>query len=501
MRSSHMFRILTPVFLLCFAVSAHAQTVPDAASAATAPPTPVVTDGNAEKKPASVLSAVRRGRKMLQDILAERVKKTKQPYSVPNGMTAKITLAVWERATDAITIVEATKSGTDLTITSGPKLPIRVSYSAKLYSQYELPPGSDSLVVGVIYPVLSTKTVARKKVYEARDTVYVPYNPAFYGPEMLAAGSDYLSFLIQDAYDELKAKGIASRAYPDKLVVDVIDPYLVKSIAVIEHSDHRSLLAEDDPERTIGRFLVKLATNEDAAFDAAISSAGAAGLVQFIPSTYALMVKKRPDLGLIPDFATGMADHKNAVKAQVAYLDMDLAGMTNVREMYLTDRARAGEYLAAAYNGGSTRVKRASAAFGAEWSKSFKADLSRAQSDAAVLKKRIAKLQQQVDAGKDVKASKAALATAKREREEAIVKIATFNRSSLREETVFYVAKLKRAYAMFTAGYFATPAAPSGALPAVQALSATPAENALGASVAAAAGAICFSDGGCTAVN
>ena len=65
---------------------------------------------------------------------------------------------------------------------------------------------------------------------------------------------------------------------------------------------------------------MKLAANEDSAFDAAISSAGAAGLVQFIPSTYALMVKKRPDLGLIPDFREGMANHRNAVKAQVASL-------------------------------------------------------------------------------------------------------------------------------------------------------------------------------------
>ena len=500
MRSPRLVRILTPVLLSCFALSAHAQ----ALSGEVVPlQAPVGTAQNAlieAKKSVSVVTAVRRGRKMLQDILAERLKKAKQPYSVPNGMTAKITLAVWDRGTDEITVVEATKSGTDLEITSGPKLPIKVSYSAKLYSQYELPPASDSLVVGVIYPVLTAKTVAKKKAYEARDTVYVPHSPEFYVPEMLSAGSDYLSFLIQDAYDELRAKGIASRAYPDRLVVDVIDPYLVKSIAVIEHSDHRSLLGDDDPERTVGRFLVKLATNEDAAFDAAISSAGADGLVQFIPSTYALMVKKRPDLGLISDFRTGMADHKNAVKAQVAYLDMDLAGMSSVRDLYLSDRAKAGEYLAAAYNGGSTRVKRAYTAFGEDWDKSFKADLSAAQSDAAVLKKRMATLQKQIDAGKDVKASKAALAKAKREREEAVVKIATLNKSSLREETVFYVAKLKRAYGMFAAGYFATPQAPSGALPIQEAqpVAQTPASLASNASPAVQ---ICFSEGGCSAVN
>ncbi|HTK04698.1 MAG TPA: transglycosylase SLT domain-containing protein [Candidatus Eisenbacteria bacterium] len=437
---------------------------------------------------------------MLQDEVADRLKKARQPYQVPNANSAKITLAVWDRKTDAIALVEAIKSGTDLAIVSGPRLPIRVTYSGKLYSRYGLPPETDSMVVGVIYPVTEKKAVARKKyVYEATDTVYVPYSPDFYTPEMLSAGSDYLSFLIQDAYDDLREKGIRSRAFPDKLLVDVIDPYLVKSIAVIEHSDHQSFLAEEDPESTVGRFLVKLATNREAAFGESISGAGAAGLVQFIPSTYALMVKKRPDLGLVPDFRAGMSDHRNAVKAQVAYLDMDLAGMQDVREIFLTDKARAAEYLAASYNGGSVRVRRAAAAFGDEWSRSHKKELDRAQSDAAALKKRIASLQKQLDKG--VKGSRVALAEAKKQRDAAVAQIASFKRSSLREETVYYVVKLKHAYAMFTAGYFATPRAPSGALPATAApVAAAPAEPARVAA-APAAGAICFDDGGCAAMN
>jgi hypothetical protein len=211
------------------------------------------------------------------------------------------------------------------------------------------------------------------------------------------------------------------------------------------------------------------------------------------------MVKKRPDLGLVPDFRAGMSDHRNAVKAQVAYLDMDLAGMQDVREIFLTDKARAAEYLAASYNGGSVRVRRAAAAFGDEWSRSHKKELDRAQSDAAALKKRIASLQKQLDKG--VKGSRVALAEAKKQRDAAVAQIASFKRSSLREETVYYVVKLKHAYAMFTAGYFATPRAPSGALPATAApVAAAPAEPARVAA-APAAGAICFDDGGCAAMN
>lgn len=483
---------LTAIFSLILAFPAQAQTV--ASDAASVPDVAAVAEA---KRTSTVLEAVQRGRKMLQDRLAERLKTVRQPYRVPNANSAKVTLAVWQRKTDEIVLVDAVKSGTDLDIVGGPRLPIKVVYSGKLFSRYALPPEQESLVVGVIYPVTEKKAVAKRKyVYEATDTVYVPYSQAFYLPEMLSSGSDYLSFLIQDAYDELREKGIRSRAFPDKLLADVIDPYLVKAIAVIEHSDSASFLAEDDSESTVGRFLVKLATNRDAAFDATVSNAGAAGLVQFIPSTYALMVKKRPDLGLIPDFRAGMADHRNAVKAQVAYLDMDLAGMADVRELYQTDKARAAEYLAASYNGGSVRVRRAVAAFGDQWSASHKKELARLQSDAAVLKRRIASLQKKSD-----KASKAELAKARREREAAVARIALLQKAALREETVGYVVKLKLAYGMFTAGYFATPRAPSGALPAVADAPAPAVSAPEQVAVAPSVGAICFDDGGCAASN
>ncbi|MEY4744490.1 MAG: hypothetical protein RL272_435 [Candidatus Parcubacteria bacterium] len=488
------------IFSLSFAISAQAQTVPQADMNATEAPSAPVVSPVSDPAPPSMVDAILRARRMLQDIVDARSKTRKQPYPAASANTAKVTFAVWNRKTDAIALIEAAKSGTGLAITSGPILPIKVTYNAKLYSQYALPASTDSLVVGVIYPVISTTGTGKRKKAFAADTVYVPYDPAFYTPEMLGAGSDYLSFLIQQAYDEMRAKGIRSRAFPDKLVVDVIDPYLVKSIAVIEHSDHQQLLSDDDPERTVGRFLVKLAANRDSAFDASISTAGAAGLVQFIPSTYALMVRKRPDLGLIPDFRQGMADHQNAVKAQVAYLDEDLAGMSAVRELYVRDKAKAAEFLAASYNGGSVRVKRAYTTYGEDWAKSYAKELARAQSDAAALKKRIKTLQKNIDAGKDVKASKAALAKAKAQRDEAVVTIATINRSSLRKETVFYVAKLKKTYAMFTAGYFATPRAPSGALPA-QAVPETPAASEAVAAAPSSAGQVCFSDGGCAAVN
>lgn len=412
---------------------------------------PAVTVGETSaepKRPPTILDAVRRARTTLAERLKEREAARKEPRTVTSmAVPADVTLALWNRATDAITLVEAAKSGTTLVVNTPGAPSIKVVYNATIYSQYEADPASGSVVLGLIYPV---REKLKRNLYVERETVYMPYSSEFYVPEMLSAGSDYLSYLIQEAFDELKKKEIRSRAFPDRLLTEVIDPYLVKSIVVIEHSDHKSLLSGSDPERTVGRFLVKLATNEDAAFGLAMSHAGASGLAQFIPSTYALLVRTRPDLGLIPDFGRGMADHKNAIIAQAALLDMNLADMpAQIRALHVQDRTKTGEFLAAAYNGGSTRVKRAWTTFGDKWSES----------------------------------------TADRR----------LRRSALRNETVWYVAKLRKTYGMFSAGYFATPNAPSGALP-VAAKPAAPSGPTPVATVQPG-DMICFGDGGCARIQ
>lgn len=466
------------------------------AAAQEAPPAGDAAAASAPARASSLMDAVRRAKPLLEERRKQRAEREKQPYVVSTRPAAvDIVLAVWDRDTDQISLVEAEKSGPRITVKPPSTLKIKVVFDNRVYSQYALPAEDNAIVVGVVYPAYSKITVKKKTAYEGRDVVYVPYTKEFFVPEVLAAGSDYLSYLIQEAFDELRAKGIRSRAFPDKLVVDVVDPYLIKSIVVIEHTDHASLMREDNPERTLGIFLAKLALNGNDAFDVDRSSAGAVGLVQFIPSTYSLYVKNRKDLELIPDFAKGMADHKNAVKAEVAYLDQSLAEMpAAVRAMYERDRMKAAELLAAAYNGGSTRVRRAFAAFGEDWASSYASPLASAQAEYDRL----------IDRGEAVKAKMKKADSKTREKlqnELAVIrktykpiaaKIAQYKSASLRTETVFYVVKLKKTYGMFTAGMFATPNAPSGALPVQPAAPTQPAPLAL-----APSNQICFGDGGC----
>jgi len=467
--------LLCAAYALVCGTPVHAQETPTASATATATtaletaapmPTAVVPAPiAAEKKTLTTLEAVRKAYDLLHARLAERLKTETQPFAIDLSKPVRVTLAVWNKETGEISLYDGKKYGTDLTMTTPGAPSIRVTVSGKLYSQYEVSPRSAGTVLGIIYPVATTKRTTVTKNGKKRtvststalDTVYIPYSSDYYTPEILGAGSDYLSFLIQEAYDELRAKGIRSKSYPDKLLSDAIDPYLVKTIAVIEQSDHKTLLGDVEPERAVGRFLVKLATNRENAFSGAISSAGAAGMVQFIPSTYALMVRKRPDLGLIPDFRTGMADHKNAVMAQVAYLDEELATMpASVRALYPAEKLKVGAFMAAAYNGGSPRVRKALAAYGDDaWDQLHR------------------------------------------------LKRGTLAATSLRSETVTYVKKLRKTYGMFEAGYFATPQAPSGALPTTDAIAARDAATDAPRQVAIIdpSTTICFSEGSCTAIR
>ena len=365
-----------------------------------------------------LLGAVARGRELLTPVavdFAQIAKHLKPLRSV--AAPVAVALAVWDKTTDAVTVVGGTRNQKKFWSDDGTLEIPRVGGTG-VQAGYR---GADPnvVVVGAVQPNI---TLVRRGRYSLEYGYNVPYNRALYSIETLSVGSDYLSSLIQDAFDALREKGIRSRAFPEKLLADVIDPNLVKSIAVIEHADSQ-IYDTDGSEDSLGRFLVQLAVNKDNALGNVVSSAGARGLVQFIPSTYQLMVTRRPDLGLIPTFEDGMADHKNAVTAAVAYLDMDLAAMpAEVRARAETNFGAVAPYLAASYNGGSTRVVRAIRLWGEDWALDHRAEYRKARGTAA---------------------------------RQAIA------RGSLKDETMYYVVKLTRAYTMLQNGFFATPHAPT----------------------------------------
>jgi hypothetical protein len=471
---------------------------------------PVVTEEPATAPAArtNVVTAIRRAEQELRTRLAALKKDgmlTERFAAMPGEV--EVTLAVWRRDTDTLRYLKVQKNGDDLTLLSGEKPLPRVTVSSRQNSQYEFADRSE-IVVGALYPVTKAVALSKKKtVYDVTQTYVVPPGRDVSGPEVIAAGSDYLSGRIQAALDDLRKRGVKSVAFPDRLLADVSDPYLTKAIVIIEHSSHVALLSDYQPEKEMGDFLEYLGRRGDDAFDSSVSSAGASGMVQFIPSTYNLLVKNRPELGLTKDFKTGMADHHNALKAEIAYLDECLADMPrSVRDTVKSNPLSAAEVMAAAYNGGSVRVRRAIANWGlTEWTEHSTAAAATYEQQYKDWRYETNRLKKAADnASTKAKTNEllAQMYKAAAKRDAAAAKLSAVQAGSLRKETYWYVAKLRAVYQMLQGGCYATPAAPANALPvpATTTEATSDPDSALELAPATAAGndlVICFDGDGC----
>lgn len=277
-----------------------------------------------------------------------------------------ITLAVWNSRTGRIEYVDARKNGVQMNVVTPVPYGIRVARTNGVNSQYAFDDDGERVVVAVYYPIFR-RVEGMAGWYDLVPVVYTPWSKRIHEPEIVEWGKATLIGMLNDVYGDLRARGVRSLAYPDRLLADVISPELAQAIAVIEHLGLSSLEGQNGAY-LMDSVLVILGTNQERSYAYSRSSAGAKGMAQFIPGTYAMMAK-RAELGLDPDFETGMADARNALKAMVAYLDAELASMPlSVRDLFYVDEHRVHEFLAAAYNGGGTRVRRAILMWGDRWS-------------------------------------------------------------------------------------------------------------------------------------
>src|SRR5688572_25061060 len=202
----------------------HMGTAPAPAPAAPAPePAPVVA-GTAR-------AAVERARTMLLAHIKEENEGRKPDVVTTFDVWVDVTLAVWNSRTDEIRLIEMKKNGFRV---DAPE-PVKVKRNNGVNSEFLLE-NEDDVVVGVRYPIFRNVTVsARKPRYELVDVHYVPYSARLHTPEMVAWGKETLDANVKEAYDAYRAAGIRSRAFPDRLLVDVISKEQLETIAVIEH--------------------------------------------------------------------------------------------------------------------------------------------------------------------------------------------------------------------------------------------------------------------------
>ena len=211
---------------------------------------------------------------------------------------------------------------------------------------------SGGKVVAVKYPVSNenNRFGPGDAVIQA---VYTPYSAEIKTEEVIKKGIDVQNVLIEKAYSRLKDRGVLSRAFAGRRVVDVIPREVLRVLLLNEHIDPSEFRSAGVTRPLAERVLTVIGTNRDKAYAYSISPAGARGLVQMIPSTYSLLLNRYPAAALKADFHTGMGDQINAVMAQVLLCDSDWESIKARNDM---PAERVGPYLAAAYNGGVGRV-------------------------------------------------------------------------------------------------------------------------------------------------
>lgn len=193
--------------------------------------------------------------------------------------------------------------------------------------------------------------VANKYPLDDAQVIYTAYSDALGTPLLVANGRTYLAGLASQAFNELRASGIA--------LSPAIKPEFIARLAPIEQMDLGEFLL--DPSWATERIYVLLGANRERTAAYTCNKASACGLMQFTPNTYKLMVKTYPAARLTKDFVAGARDPLNAMKAAFLLHEYNLAlfkkSLTTAQfASVLKNPALLEESLSSAYNTGSART-------------------------------------------------------------------------------------------------------------------------------------------------
>jgi hypothetical protein len=197
-------------------------------------------------------------------------------------------------------------------------------------------------------PLLTQYPVEREgKFYEV--SYYISTHPGIVTPETVSLGKNYIRNVIDAARFELQGKGF---------VVSPLAADMAERLCVVEHVDH--LRFRTEPHQNIYNDIFTLyAFNEGQTYRYSVSSAGAGGMIQMIPSTYRLIRNRFPGAGLVEDFVDGMRNHANAAKAMLLYIQLthdDLMRSSVISQAVGSGTASIHELLSAGYNSNPARL-------------------------------------------------------------------------------------------------------------------------------------------------
>ena len=178
---------------------------------------------------------------------------------------------------------------------------------------------------------------------------YTSAHPALLTPELVKAGQNYVRTMLDLAAKRLQEKG----KHISPQIVDIAE-----RLCIVEHVDH-DRFRRDNRLALYEEVYALFALNELDTYRYSVSSAGAGGMVQMIPSTYQMLRRLHPSVGLNPDFVAGMRNHGNALEAMLLHMQdnwNDLVYNSDVTYAMSNGWATQPELVAAGYNSNSARL-------------------------------------------------------------------------------------------------------------------------------------------------
>ncbi len=249
------------------------------------------------------------------------------------------------------------KRGMEIPVTTVQGMPVRVrilrpNYVNTAVAVFDLT-GRQLMPLVVEYPI--------EKFGRFREMAYyTSAHPTLISPELVRAGQNYVRTMIDLAAKRLKGKN-------HTIAPEVLD--IAERLAIVEHVDHQRFLTENRRE-LYEEIYALYALNKLDTYRYSVSTAGAGGMVQMIPSTYQMMRNIYPAVGLNPDFVVGMRNHGNALEAMLLYMQMtwdNLLKDADVNFAYQTKMATCPELIAAGYNSNPVKLGRYINRGGTSW--------------------------------------------------------------------------------------------------------------------------------------
>ena len=209
------------------------------------------------------------------------------------------------------------------------------------------------LPLAVEFPI-EHKGVFRELAY------YTSAHPALLSAELMKSGQTYVNSMVDLAAKRLRDRGA-------NIAANIVD--VAKRLCIVEHTDHERFRSENRIA-LFEEIFTLYALNELDTYRYSVSSAGAGGMVQMIPWTYALMRQRHSGVGLNPDFVAGMRNHGNALEAMLLYMQdtwNDLSANEEIQSALGSKQATVPELLAAGYNSNAAKLPGYIRRAGAGW--------------------------------------------------------------------------------------------------------------------------------------